>query len=86
MSKAILILNEMPKSCDKCPIFNSDFYTCQLVFGELYEEARKGVRHENCPLRPLPKYEKLEESEIYISNNWQKIGWNNCLRNIIGEE
>lgn len=37
-------------------------------------------------LLEMPKYEMLDEGDIYISNNWQKIGWNNCLRNIIGEE
>lgn len=47
-----------------------------------------GIKHwyNGIKLKPLPKYEMLEESEIHISNNWQKIGWNNCLRNIIGEE
>lgn len=37
-------------------------------------------------LLEMPKYEMLDEGDIYISNNRQKIGWNNCLRNIIGEE
>lgn len=51
--------------------------------------APRGIKrwHNGIKAKPLPKYKKLEESDIANTNNmWQKIGWNNCLRNIIGEE
>lgn len=90
MSKAILVLNEMPKSCEKCPVFNSDFYTCQLVFGELYEEARKGIRHENCPLKPMPEkkhnnggYRVIDGMERFYDSEHDD-GWNDCLDEILG--
>ena len=93
MTKAILVLNEMPKGCSECPLFNSDFYTCQLVFDELYEEARKGIRHDNCPLKEMP-----QKKDMYWKDYMQPIdkseeqtnifnkGYNHCLKEILGEE
>lgn len=84
--KAILIV-DMPKSCSECPLFNSDFYACQLVFAELYEEVRKGIRHENCPLKPLPKH-VIDRNKFAIENKYMNYqdGFNACLDEILGEE
>lgn len=81
MSKSILVI-DTPKSCSECRIFNSDFYTCQLVFGELYEETKKGIRHENCPLKPLPerKYYSDGDDIRYVD------GYEDCLDEILGEK
>lgn len=81
MNKAILIIDVDD---------NADFENAiaDITFRDEWGVAPRGIKrwHSGIKAKPLPKYVKLDESEINISNNWQKIGWNNCLRNIIGEE
>lgn len=46
MSKAILVLNEMPKSCKECPLFDGENKTT-------WDE--EDGRPTNCPLKEAPK-------------------------------
>ena len=46
--KAILVIDEMPVSCDKCEV-RCDGYTAK-------EYAEKGIKRPSwCPLKPMPK-------------------------------
>lgn len=75
--KAILII-EVGNNVD----FQKDFAKIRL-----FTSNGRGISYyDKVKLKRLPEYVKLDEREIFISNDWQKIGWNNCLRNIIGEE
>ena len=92
--KAILVINEMPSSCDKCEV-RCGGYTAK-------EYTEKSIKRPLwCPLKPLP--EKLPE--IYYDSGWwgwnktlDRVienlikfkdfaeGWNSCLDEILGEE
>ena len=62
--------------------FQKDFAKIRL-----FTSNGRGISYyDKVKLKRLPEYVRLDEREIFISNNWQKIGWNNCLRQIIGEE
>ena len=70
---------------------NADFEKAiaDITFRDEWGVAPRGIKrwYSGVKAKPLPKYEMLEESDIVNTNDmWQKIGWNNCLRNIIGEE
>lgn len=78
--KAILILEEMPKDCDKCPCISEE-WECR----PLHRDAGWGdVRPDYCPLRPLPK--KKEEIGKTIQDISYVVGWNACLDEITGEK
>ena len=86
MSKAILVL-EKPNSCSECPLFcghYSDMYCKGLNNrGINYLYPDKFVQ-DWCPLREVPN-----RKEHDIDNNRSQTGyvwgWNDCLREILGE-
>ena len=75
MSKAILILDEMPKQCNICPLF------------EKYCDVDKDFsltgfkRAGGCPLKPLPQ----KEDDLRYLDSYAK-GFNDCIDEILGEE
>lgn len=97
-TKAILVLNKMPKSCDKCDycgyaIIDSHegdeyrYRSCGLAkmfLGEINEDYKS----ESCPLKPMPNI-KTEEA-IKLANminpkaTFQEFadGWNACLKEL----
>lgn len=91
MDKAILVM-DMPESCSKC-MFLYEFNgikKCNLMnvmYGgasRLSQSNFTECRHEKCPLKPLP--EKMEYD--YCEHNFfthERIGFNRCLREILGE-
>ena len=51
--KAILMLDEMPKGCVDCPLFNGDEFYCTYTKNDLnnwWETDRIYYRLEDCPL------------------------------------
>ncbi len=82
MSKAILVLDDMPKSCEDCELCR-DFYLC-LRLGEIDESAREnGTRDLRCPLKPLPEKKKEFEEKINHNDDFYEKGWNDCLDEIL---
>lgn len=84
MSKVMLLIEE-PNSCDECPF--SEYiemwgYYCQSL--NKYIDSLKKKEHSTipklCPLRELPSKKKW--GEIFNGN---VKGWNDCLKEIIGE-
>lgn len=84
MSKVMLLIEE-PNSCDECPF--SEYiemwgYYCQSL--NKYIDSLKKKEHSTipklCPLRELPS--KKNWGEIFNGN---VKGWNDCLKEIIGE-
>lgn len=61
MSKAILVLDEMPKSCMECEIFDNEQLLC--LGGKVHFKDIDKVQSW-CPLKPL--------KENYISVDWLK--------------
>ena len=56
--KAILVIDEMPKTCEECRYGSWYGSACRLLDCDTYRD-KKGM-HEDCPLKPLP--EKLDIS------------------------
>lgn len=78
--KAILILEEMPNSCSKCPCFNREDGFCQT--------DKKERRHDGtarpywCLLKNMPqRVTKLNPNEHdYLEGMYN--GWNSCINYI----
>lgn len=90
MNKAILILDEMPKSCIDCEIFDNEQLLC--LGGKVHFKDIDKVQSW-CPLKPMPKKkdeykEALESFNGNMSNelHFACEGWNACLEQILGEE
>lgn len=90
MSKAILVLENMPKSCWECPVAHLDYEFCEADKRTRY--GKRGIekslelknRPDWCPLKECPKpIEYLgvlnEPAPDY------RFGWNDCLEEILGE-
>ena len=78
-SKAILVIDKMPSSCEEC-IVRCDGYSAK-------EYAQRTITKPNwCPLSPLPqKKGKHGELHEYDTDIHYEIGWNDCLDEILGE-
>lgn len=92
MSKAILVLDEMPKSCDMCPfstVYESPdgLVECNNPLSEEYGcdvSDYEGVRPDGCPLRELPEKTDIQKAKTMTTMNWLE-GWNACIDEITGE-
>ena len=75
MSKAILILDEMPGSCCGCLLHNYHF--CNVTNKPIDED----VRPDHCPLQEPPEYQLVWHED----SNWE-LGYNWCLDDILEKE
>jgi len=50
--KAILVI-DMPKCCDECPVMDFDQYKCSIV-DDVVDEKWDVGRQPWCPLKPMP--------------------------------
>ncbi len=86
MSKAILVIGNMPEKCVDCPLHemsgNFDKFLCPPTQKSHDKFAKK--KPDWCPLQELPNYK-----ENNIDNNRYETGYvwgyNNCLNEILGE-
>ena len=97
MSKAILILDNMPKNCIGCPVrqYAMEYEDVAYVYcGKVDEVICDGItsRPNWCPLKPLPKKDNCKIP--YISNRIKLsdgeevayyMGFNDCIDEILGE-
>ena len=80
--KAVLVIDEMPIICLSCPFVLS--HICEgskQTIGEIMTDTK--VRHESCPLKPLPQMREPNEewlNEYHIDEFAD--GWNACLKEI----
>lgn len=94
MSKGIIILDEIPKTCIECPmhfyatdmsIGNFEFrrlYRCELEPEEIEQAYLEDICKSKpawCPIRPLPD---KAHHENYCDNGRYDKGWNECLEKI----
>lgn len=91
MSKAVLVLDEMPGVCADCP-FDHDG-KCYITGEDLYWNDGDNDDNSNigndCPLKPLPERVKLTVKEgveggMTRDDVMRAAGWNACLRKIEG--
>ena len=96
MSKGIIILDEIPKTCIECPmhyhatdmsIGNFKFeqlFKCELEPEDVEQTYLEDICHKKpnwCPIRPLPERASHEK---FCDNGRYDQGWNDCLRVIGG--
>ena len=82
--KSILVV-DTPKNCGECQIWLKGFYCGCKKF-------RRTKRPKDCPLKPLPQKKDIKHA-IYLTKDKNKptaigyeAGWNDCLKEILGEE
>ena len=88
MSKAILVLDEMPKDCKCCPIHFLDIYnndSQRWWCGGTLKTLEITVRPNWCPLREVPERQVRDYPgyDRYITG--YDDGWDDCLNEILGE-
>lgn len=93
MSKAVLVLDEMPDNCFKCRFcqfaFDSDLFEegeayCAYESESIQENLDNGSKPDWCPLSELPKRKDLTKtkSETEFATF---TGWNLCMTAITGK-
>lgn len=87
--KAILVIDEMPKTCGDCTFSRGDEDDFESTWVRCYAYNPTTVMHESadmfkkpswCPLKPLPQ--KMEEDTIESMMDDYSIGWNDCIEEI----
>lgn len=73
--KAILVIEEMPDICYKCPCYDQEVGTCQA------SNSWKTDRENGCPLKLLPQKKELF-GKLTLDKMAEYIGWNACLEEI----
>lgn len=94
LSKAILILDEMPSSCIECPCRNinlKDEDICNCLFEDDNKLNLYNIMHRRpswCPLKELPEKKSLPENTICVNGyqNGVRYGWNACIDEILNDE
>lgn len=80
MSRAILVLDEMPNECGACPLACGQF--CMAKFKSVEVEWRPSW----CPLKEMPSKMAVEDIGEYEDPHLLKIGyvggWNKCIEEI----
>jgi len=92
MSRAIIVLDEMPADCYDCPMSRmfegSDFDSFDLIcnaekmknkFKTIVIDYERGQKPSWCPIKPMPE-RKIEWDEDEPS--YYAMGWNECLEEI----
>lgn len=91
--KALLVMDDMPESCDTC-VFSSIAYDSELFDeGECYciikmknDSIVERCKPDWCPLNPLPRKKECDllspGSKIRI---WRE-GWNACIDRVLEEK
>lgn len=88
MSKAILVLNEMPDSCYACPLYDFVYQTpCCKALNKTFKPHDDfdiiSMRQNWCPLKTQPEKEYNGYNGEW-SNGWQ-VGWNTCVHKIFDD-
>lgn len=80
--KAILVIDEMPKNCDGCPLerWGIDGWNCTPM-NRMIEDDKPDW----CPLKPLPTEKKPDNPDERWEEMHMRFGWNDCLKEIEGD-
>jgi len=89
MSKAVLVMDEMPEDCTMCKFWNSKDDECYATGVEELSLNSEEAKPDWCPLRELPeKKETHTVLELHSNGRWSegmKAGFNICLGEILKE-
>ena len=83
MSKAILVLNEMPENCGCCPLSNIDgkmIFEAQIHCSITGDSEDFYHKPKNCPLKSLPKKKQVDKNSSN-DKTYELIclGYNACI-------
>lgn len=86
MSKAILIIDNMPDKCRDCSLheMSGSFDKHLCVPMQKTHDKFANKRPEWCPLTPMPKYSHTGKSDYYQWGDWED-GWNACIDSLLLE-
>ena len=78
--KAILVLKEMPKECDECPLYDGAWGVyCMATNNPVKAEEKPSW----CPIKPMPSKKDVDYSkEFDYQDGYYAEGWNDCLEEI----
>lgn len=90
MGKCILVLDEMPSSCIKCPLYNYVPSRC-FVLGKFQNDISEDYKPDWCPLKPITeKVETFNCEELCDVDDWYDSGYHNgynaCIDEILGDK
>lgn len=84
MSKAVLVMDEMPEDCTMCKFWNSKDDECYATGVEELSLNSEEAKPDWCPLRELPeKIPELKSGYEDLSTSIRRVGWNACLDEIL---
>ena len=85
MSKAVLVLPEMPENCADCRLEDSEYNICKPTYKDVPFKSRfEPERPDWCPLRTLPeKYNSSYDTDYGVG---YIRGWNDAIEAIEGSE
>ena len=84
MSKAILVLDEMPLCCQECIFTDSGGDVCCLCNKDISEYEYQEQKANWCPLKELPEKTDIQKAKTMTTMNWLE-GWNACIDKITRE-
>ena len=90
MSKSVYVMDMPENGCMDCDICRSTFFKtiCGITGNEVSGNHERGGFPKECPLKPVPDklevYGKYPQSDRIVPS--YKIGWNDCIDAICGEE
>ena len=90
MSKSVYVMDMPENGCMDCDICRSSLFKtiCGITGNGVSGNHERGGFPNDCPLKPMP--EKMEVSGKYPQPGKPvpsyRIGWNDCINEICGEE
>lgn len=86
MSKAILVINNMPEKCSDCPLHemsgNFDKHLC--VPKQKSHNKFSNKKPDWCPLQLMPEHSHTGKSDYYQWGDWED-GWNACIDGLLSD-
>ena len=89
MSKAILVMDNMPDKCGECECSYCDYDDphLNLICAVVGDNVSGSDKPDWCPLRPMPEKKPLKGNVSNIQRMMEEIGavsWNACIDAMIG--
>ena len=89
MSKAILVMDNMPDKCGECECSYCDYDDphLNLICAVVGDNVSGSDKPDWCPLRPMPEKKPLKGNVSNIQRMMEEMGavsWNACIDAMIG--
>ena len=92
-TKAILVIDKMPKNCSDCWLHHNEYCDYEKVWEDICHNAEHEChvlsktnyikRPSWCPLKPMPTKMRTDGDDIEEDSYWQ--GWNDCIEEVENE-